>query len=86
MNARELLARLVEVDIADLEGEPTLAQGQCSDLKREVEICGMQTRYWLSRCTVEDGETHAVDVEQCFDGRWESVHRYGEPRADKSDD
>ena len=61
----------------DLERMPTLSEGHAHDLKAEEKVRGKPTRFWLSRMTVEDGETAAVDVEQLNDGRWETVHRYG---------
>lgn len=59
-----------------LESLPTIAQCQAHDLKLEQEICGVPTRWYLSRCTADDGETHRVYVEQIRDGRWVQIDRY----------
>ncbi len=40
--------------LAELEALPTLSQGHTDDLKVETE----NTRVWLSRMTVEDGEPY----------------------------
>jgi hypothetical protein len=70
----------------ELEGMPTISSGQADDLKVDDEIDGIPTRWWLSRMTIEDGEKHAVHVEQRIDGRWTIVHDYGRPdrSADRS--
>jgi hypothetical protein len=65
---------------SELEAMPTISQGQVENLKVEGEVEGIPTRWWLTRMTVEDGEKHAVHVEQLIDGRWQEVHTYG--RAD----
>ena len=67
---------------AELEGMPTLSQGHFENLKAEGEVDGIPTRWWLTRMTVEDGEKHAVHVEQLIDGSWQVVHKYA--RADSS--
>ena len=67
---------------SELEAMPTISSGHFENLKVEGEVDGIPTRWWLTRMTVEDGETHAVHVEQLVDGRWQNVHKYG--RADTS--
>jgi len=69
---------------SELDDMPRLSQGQAEDLKVEDEVDGTPTRWWLSRMTREDGETHAIHVEQLIDGRWEMVHKYGRPDASRS--
>jgi hypothetical protein len=59
---------------------PTISSGHFENLKAEGEVEGVPTRWWLSRMTVEDGETNAIHVEQLIDGRWQEVYKYG--RAD----
>jgi hypothetical protein len=58
----------------ELDAMNTLAIGQADDLKLEDG----DTRVWLSRCTVEDGEPYnnKVTVERLIDGRWETVREY----------
>lgn len=58
----------------DLIDRPTLSQGQVDDLKIDTG----QTRYWVSRCGIEDGEPFekTVHVERLIDGRWETVLTY----------
>ena len=68
---------------SELRNMPTLSEGHTDNLKVEEKIGGVPTRIWLSRMTVEDGETHAVHVEQLRDGRWEVVHSYGRPKRYK---
>lgn len=63
----------------ELEAMPTLSTGHMHDLKVEEEVEGIPTRWWLSRMTIEDGEKHAVYVEQLIDGRWTDVWQYGYP-------
>lgn len=65
----------------DLEDMPTLSSGHMHDLKAEGEVGGVPTRWWLSRMTIEDGEKHAVYVEQFIEdeGRWIDVYQYGYP-------
>lgn len=60
--------------LSELEAMETLATGQADDLKVETE----DTRVWLSRCSVEDGEPydHKVSVEQYDDRRWNTVEEY----------
>jgi hypothetical protein len=62
--------------LSELESLPTLSVGQAHDLKREEEVDGTPTRWWVSRCTAEDGEKWAVYIEQCIDGRWRDVDCY----------
>lgn len=52
--------------LAELEALPTLSQGHTDDLKIETE----NTRVWLSRMTVEDGEPYnnKVTVEKLKGG------------------
>ena len=66
---------------SELEAMPTISSGQMENLKVEGDVDGIPTRWWLTRMTVEDGETHAVHVEQLIDGSWQEVHKYG--RADR---
>lgn len=61
----------------ELAGMPTISSAHSADLKVEDTVDGIPTRWWLSRMTVADGETHAVHVEQLLGGRWEDVHKYG---------
>ena len=60
--------------LEELEALPTLSVGQADDLKVDTG----DTRVWLSRCTVEDGEPYnnKVSVEQYRDGRWQTVDQY----------
>ncbi|MFA5937377.1 MAG: hypothetical protein WC822_05905 [Candidatus Paceibacterota bacterium] len=59
---------------AELEAMPTLSVGQADNLKLVVEDeDGTQRlRYWLSRCSVEDGEPfeHTVYVETPWKEGW----------------
>jgi hypothetical protein len=57
-----------------LESLPTLHQGQADDCKLDDG----ETRIWLSRCTVEDGEPYnnKVTVERLVDGRWVETETY----------
>ena len=57
-----------------LERRPTLTVGQADDLKLDTGT----TRYWLSRCGIEDGEPfeHTVHVERLEDGCWVTVLTY----------
>ena len=59
---------------SELREMPTLATGQTSDLKWQ----GERTRFWLSRCGVEDGEpfNSKVTVERLIHGTWEVVGFY----------
>jgi hypothetical protein len=57
----------------ELRDLPTLAQGQCADLKIESPTW----RVWLSRMTPADGETRPVQYEKLTDGRWLSVDAQG---------
>ncbi len=52
-----------------LKDLPTLAQGQCADLK----VDDGERRVWVSRMTPEDGETQPVQVERLIDGCWVDV-------------
>ena len=51
-----------------LESLTTICTGHADDLK----IDNSDTRVWLSRCGVEDGEPYPnkVTVERLFDGEW----------------
>lgn len=77
----------MKYSLAELEALPTLAVGQVDDLKIETE----DTRVWLSRCTVEDGEPYnnKVSIEKLYlsgyrmkgekagtGARWEVVETY----------
>ena len=57
-----------KLEAAALEGLPTLAVGQCCDLK----IDDGTNRVWLCRCGVEDGMPfdNSVTVEINDNGRW----------------
>ena len=61
--------------LEELEAMPTLCVGQADNLKVETD----NTRVWLSRCTVADGEPfdNKVTVEELTkDGRWEEARTY----------
>lgn len=60
--------------LKELKKLPTLSIGQAEDLKIERG----NTRVWLSRCKVEDGEPYnnRVTVEQSNGGRWVTVKEY----------
>ena len=61
----------------ELDAMPTISEGHFANLKHDDG----KIRYWLSRMTVEDGETSAVYVEKLTDGRWSDVHQYGTPSS-----
>ena len=58
--------------LAELEALPTLSVAQCDDLKIETE----DTRVWLSRLGVEDGEPYnnKVTIEKLVGG-YKTVRR-----------
>lgn len=60
--------------LAELEALPTITQGQADDLKIDTG----DTRIWLSRCTVEDGEPcdNKVTIEEYDGNRWVEVGWY----------
>lgn len=60
--------------LKELKALPTLSTGQADSLKIETA----NTRVWLSRCTVEDGEPYdnKVTVEKLRKGRWETAEEY----------
>jgi hypothetical protein len=60
--------------LEELEALPTLATGQTCNLKYD----NGNSRVWLSRCTVEDGELfdNKVTVESLTDGMWQTVAVY----------
>lgn len=60
--------------LEELESLPTLSVGQADDLKVDTG----NTRVWLSRCSVEDGEPYdnKVTVERLAEGRWVEVETY----------
>lgn len=60
--------------LAELQRLPTLSTGQADDLKIDDE----ETRVWLSRCTVADGEPYnnKVTIERLTDGRWVVADTY----------
>lgn len=66
-----------------LDALPTIKQGHFDNLKLEYQPVPHEPakyRYWLSRLTTADGETHAVHVEQLnLDGEWKDYHHYGDP-------
>jgi hypothetical protein len=57
-----------------LDRQPTLCTGQTSNLKLDDG----QFRYWLSRCSVKDGEPYnnKVSIEMLTDGNWVLVDEY----------
>jgi hypothetical protein len=63
-----------DYSLEELEKLKTLYVGQCDDLK----IDEGDTRVWLSRCTVEDGEPYnnKVSIEKLIKGKWEVVEEY----------
>lgn len=65
---REARARFGGLSAGELEAMPTLGDSGFDDLK----VDDGESRVWLSRCTVEDGEPfdHKVTVERIIDGRW----------------
>lgn len=64
--------------LAELEALPTLSVSQCDDLKIETD----NTRVWLSRMSIEDGQPYnnQVTVEKITEGkrgaRWEITEQY----------
>lgn len=60
--------------LAELEALPTLSTSQADDLKYDDG----ETRVWLSRCGVADGNRwkHTVGVEELHGGRWVLVLEY----------
>lgn len=60
--------------LTELEALPTLSTSQADDLK----IDDGQTRVWLSRTTVADGEPYdnKVTIERLVNGRWEIEEQY----------
>lgn len=60
--------------LKDLKAMPTLTQGQSDDLK----VDDGQTRVWLARTGVEDGEKYdnRVTVEKFKNGRWVTADEY----------
>ncbi len=66
--------RQYDIPLAALEAMPTLSVGQADNLKIDTG----DTRVWLSRCTVEDGEPcdNKVTVEGLVDGRWTDTAYY----------
>jgi len=52
----------------------TLSVGQADDLKIDTGTL----RYWLSRCSIEDGEEWQVHVERLENGRWVRLLSYRE--------
>ncbi len=63
--------------VEELTAMETISSGHMHNLKYDDG----EVRYWLSRMTIEDGETFAVYVEKFYDGRWQDVHQYGEPQG-----
>lgn len=65
---------LKKYTLKELKALPTLTTGQADNLKIETE----NTRVWLSRCTVEDGEPYnnKVTVEQYINDKWQIVDTY----------
>lgn len=66
-----------EFTISELDAMPTVSSGHMHNLKYDDG----RVRYWLSRMSVEDGETNAIYVEELQDGRWVDVHQYGDVQA-----
>lgn len=62
--------------VKELDAKPTISSGHMHNLKYDDG----KVRYWLSRMSVEDGETSAIYVEHLEDGRWVDVHQYGRPQ------
>ncbi len=60
--------------LEELEGLPTLAQGQTCDLKLQVG----DRRVWLCRCSVENGEPYnnKVTIERLDNGCWVKHQQY----------
>ena len=60
--------------LKELEQAPTLSVSQADNLKIETE----NTRVWLSRCTVADGEPYndKVTIEKLINGKWEIAETY----------
>ncbi len=60
--------------LRELKALQTLSVGQADDLKVDTG----NTRVWLSRCTVADGEPYdnKVSVEEYRNGRWETAEEY----------
>lgn len=67
-------ARCEYLTLDELQSLPTLCVGQADDLKWEDG----QTRVWLSRCGVEDGEPfdNAVTVEILTEDGWRDHRQY----------
>jgi hypothetical protein len=65
---------VTEYSLSELQAMPTLCVGQADDLKAETT----DTRVWISRCGVEDGEPYPnkVTVERLISGRWETMAEY----------
>jgi|TARA_Y100000310_G_scaffold62435_1_gene57756 hypothetical protein len=61
---------------AELDELPTLRSGHFANLKVE----DADSRWWLSRMTAEDGETHRVYIERPVRGVWTVTGEY-EPLA-----
>jgi len=60
--------------LEQLENLEDLCIGQADTLKIETA----DTRVWLSRCTIEDGEPYnnKVTLEKCVNGNWRTVDTY----------
>jgi hypothetical protein len=61
-----------------LENLPTITTAQSSDLKIDTHESMGRFRYWLSRCTVADGEPYdnKVTIERLLNGRWTVIDTY----------
>lgn len=66
--------------LEELQALPTLAQGQTDNLKVEFASMGREidTRVWLARTGVEDGEPYdnRVSIEKLRDGAWVEVESF----------
>lgn len=60
--------------LTELEAMTTISVSQADDLKVETK----DTRVWLSRCGIEDGEPfdNKVTVEKLIDGQWVETEIY----------
>lgn len=60
-----------------LAAMPTISSGHSANLKIETDT----VRVWLSRCTLADGETQPVSIEQLRQGDWVDVTELEEGEA-----
>lgn len=65
------LERYTPEELAEM---PTLKSGHWANLK----VVDGKFRWWVSRMTLADGETHAISVEELLPRQgWQEVHKYG---------